>query len=280
MNRILVVIDLDETLLRTDKTFDRDRFKAIVQKLQQDNSIVCIATGNSYHKIPDYFDEEDRRDVYFACDNGNYIIKNDEVLHRAGLKYETFNDIVDFVDEFEGFHPVVSTGVKAYFRMASGKEYDHVLKYNNHVEIIDSFRELPQDSLATKIAIYGPEGLGRNKIMVRIISEKYEEAEAVTSGDLWLDIYVEGGGKGSAIEFLQEKYEIAKTETIAFGDSLNDQSMMSAAKYGVAMGNADHDLILSASYKIGNNNDQAVIDVLENYLRDGNFDFMDQYPAF
>lgn len=280
MNRKLIVIDLDETLLRTNKTYDKDRFKMIKEYLDEENSVLCIATGNSYHKIPDYFTESERHNIYFACDNGNYILKNDEVIHRQGIPYEILLDIVTFTDEFEGFHPVVSIGEKSYFRSGHGPAYDHVVKYNNNLEIIDDFSELDKDDLAMKIAYYSPESLSRNKIMSRIISEKYEEVDAVTSGDQWLDLYVKGGGKGSAVKYLQEKYDISQDSTMVFGDSLNDQSMLHEAKYSVAMANADEDLIMSASYLIGSNNDQAVIDVLETYTNLGNFDFMAEYYRF
>ena len=74
----LIVIDLDETLLRKDKSYDVERFNHALQTLKDRDVLVCIATGNSYHKIIDYFSQEDQKDLYFACDNGNFIVKNDE----------------------------------------------------------------------------------------------------------------------------------------------------------------------------------------------------------
>ena len=70
----LIAIDMDETFLRTDKTYDIPQFKRILSAMKERNTIVCIASGNSYHKLEEYFDEDDKDWLYFAGDNGNYIV--------------------------------------------------------------------------------------------------------------------------------------------------------------------------------------------------------------
>lgn len=273
----LIVIDLDETLLKTDKTYDRERFNKVVETLHEGGLTVCIATGNSYHKIRDYFDKEMLDDLYFACDNGNYIVFNDELLKTTSVADETLYKIVDFLDEFDGFHILVGGGKTAYFRQGTGHAYDFVSRYNNEIKIVEKFQDMEEDHHASKIAIYSEHSLSKNKTMVRILRERFEDIDSVTSGDQWLDIYSIDGGKGSAVKYLQEKYNISRDETIVFGDSMNDESMMNEAKYSVAMGNADRELYLAANYRIGTNADQAVISLLEELIQSDTPDFMDKY---
>lgn len=53
-----------------------------------------------------------------------------------------------------------------------------------------------------------------------------------------IEIMEKGHGKGKAIRFLQEYYQLDKDEIMTFGDSTNDLEMMKASGVPVAMGNA------------------------------------------
>lgn len=273
----LITIDLDETLLRTDKTYDRDRFNRILKCLRAKNVIVAIVTGNSFMKISDYFDKALWTDLYFACDNGNYIVKDGQTLKKIGIPYEEFTPIVDFLDEFNAYSPVLGLGDQAYFRETKGPLFDFVSRYAKDVKYTRLFSQLPEDSVVTKIAIATQDTLDRNKILVRIIKERYPNVTAVTSGDGWVDVYNREGGKGSAIRYLQEKHQILPEESMAFGDSLNDESMMQQVYYSIAMANADKDLEMQCRYKIGSNNDQAVLSVLEEFVKTMDTAFLSKY---
>ena len=43
------------------------------------------------------------------------------------------------------------------------------------------------------------------------------------------------------------------------------------------MENADKDLVMQCRYQIGNNNDQAVVQLMEDYQQTGSLDFMQKY---
>ena len=106
---------------------------------------------------------------------------------------------------------------------------------------------------------------------------RFPNLTAVTSGGGWLDFYHRDGGKGSAIHALQEKYQITHKETMVFGDSLNDASMVQYANYSIVMGNGDEELKKISNYEIGTNEDQAVLEILELLLKERNLSFLNQY---
>ena len=64
---------------------------------------------------------------------------------------------------------------------------------------------------------------------------------------------------------------------MAFGDSLNDRSMMKEAKYSIAMQNSDPELLTDCCYQIGTNNEQAVIALLEQIIENPTLDLMVNY---
>lgn len=277
MSLQLVTIDLDETLLRRDKSYDRQRFMAVKDALMEMGVLVCIATGNSYHKVVDFFNEEERQGLYFATDNGNYIIHDEDTLHTIGIDRENAIAISKHIQAIPGYHPLVSTGEVSYFNTKQAFAVEMFNKYNNNLVQLEDFEELPQDLQVTKIAIVSEYELEANKKVTTGIQESFEHIQAVTSGNIWMDVISDQGGKGAAVKYLEENFHIDTQSAMAFGDSLNDYTMMQAVHYSVAMGNADPELAEVCRYQIGSNQDQAVIDTLERYVQEGSLSFMEAY---
>ena len=74
MSLKLIGIDMDDTLLRSNKTYDEDRFRKVYEKLKQ-RGLVVIASGNSYPRLDEYFSHMNHEDLYFAGDNGITLLK-------------------------------------------------------------------------------------------------------------------------------------------------------------------------------------------------------------
>lgn len=268
---------MDATLLRDDKTYDKERFEVIANQLMDKGIIICIASGNSYHKLVEFFSPSLIERMYFAGDNGNYLVKNRQTQRVVGIPQQEYLQIVDYFDSLSDYFVSISTGEVTYLRENRGVAYDKIKKYNNEMQQIDDFRLIPSDQLATKLAVFSHNSLAKHKTVARTLMELLPDVSTVTSGDQWIDSYHVKGGKGSVIRFLQEELEISKEESMAFGDSLNDETMMKEVKYSIAMSNADADLALHCHYQIGSNQDQAVLDVLEQLCTDLDATFMKKY---
>ncbi|MGY4104737.1 HAD family hydrolase [Ignavigranum ruoffiae] len=277
MDLDLVVIDLDETLLRSNKTYDRDRFARIKQGLSDRGCLLMIATGNSYHKVVDYFDQDEGRDIYFATDNGNYIVQNGQPIHVAKVDPNIIQPALAYITSQPGYYPMITDGTITYFRQEKPSVMKQFWQYNNNAETIDQFADLPADFAVTKIAIHTEHNLAESKTMAQELGRRFPTSTVVTSGEGWIDLISQHGGKGSAVQFLENKRQIQPAKAMAFGDSLNDLSMMERVAYSMAMGNADPDLLAACRYQIASNEEQAVLDILERYLREGNLDFLTAY---
>lgn len=274
----LIAIDMDATLLRDDKTYDVARLKQLLHNFQQQGVKVCIATGNSLQKLITYFDEELQSLVYFAGDNGNQIVQGEQLLRNLEIDMKDYRQVIEFLAQHEGFYPAVCTGYETYIAQdlpaAIGQSFR---QYNPNLFTVANMIEANFAHPPVKIPIASNHSLDTNKKMMQTMNERFPTVQTVTSGDIWLDVYRKDGGKGAAVRFLQKKYNILPSETMAFGDSLNDETMMLAVKYSVAMGNADEDLAQLCRYQIGTNNEQAVIEVLEQLAIETDLSFMAQY---
>lgn len=273
----LIAIDLDETLLKRDKSYDEARFSRILDKLKQKGIIVCIASGNYMPKIREYITADNHDKLYLAGDNGNIVIANNETVGVTTISDRLFHEITAYLADLGAREIIVSNGQQIYSTYVSDESREYVQVYYERVQMIASYADLPADFEITKIAILAKTSLGENKKLKQEISMRFENIAVVTSGGGWVDIYSEDGGKGAAIKYLQAKYAISKAETIAFGDSLNDESMMHEAAFSVAMNNADSDLKRVCRYEIGSNEEQAVLGILEDYLHHDDVAFLENY---
>lgn len=273
----LVMIDLDETLLKGDKTYDEERFDRIVHQLDEQGIIVCIATGNSYWKLEEYINKHTQEIVYLAGENGNFITQKGEILEINTFPIERIQEIKEVGALHDNIEVVVCTGFNQYTKGFREKNAQAVLDFYEKHERVDTFDSLPDGNDPVKLAIYSPNDLNENKEAINKVTEHFSDITGVTSGLSWMDFYHIDGGKGYAAKYLQEKYNVSEDNTIAFGDSLNDASMMEHSKYSIAVENADSELKAMCNYVVGTNEDEAVIDVLEQYLEVGNLDFLEEY---
>lgn len=274
----LIAIDMDETFLRSDKTYDIARFKRVEKHLREQGIVFVIASGNSYDKLQDCFDDETLSWIYLAGDNGNHILKGDQLLRSNDIDRATAIDIAQYINAQEDYYTIIRTTEMSYALDSMPEDiYKHFEMYNPVMTKVINFSNIPESEHIVKIASIGEKTLDENKQMVQWIKEHYTNVSAVTSGDIWIDVFHPQGGKGSAIAYFQDKYGVLPEETIAFGDSLNDLTMMQAVGYSVAMDNADPELAQICRYQIGTNNEQAVLDVLESIV-DGTVEtYLKQY---
>lgn len=274
----LIVIDMDDTFLRPDKTYDEEKAEYVFHQLAERDTVIAIASGNYTPLLESYFDERILQDIYLASDDGNILRNNEEVLRTLPLNREDAENIYHYIDDIEGYYPIFSTGRNAYVKgPIDDTVADEISVYFKDFELIENFDHIPSNKEIVKMEFYCEHPLEDIKKLMKEIEEKNPGVTAVTSGEEWLDIYHENGGKGEAVKFLQDRYRTSKEETMCFGDSLNDRTMMKEADYSVAMENADDDLKEHCRFEIGTSEDQAVLDLLEQLINEENLDFLEKY---
>ncbi len=90
-----------------------------------------------------------------------------------------------------------------------------------------------------------------------------------SSDDESLEIMMPGAGKGRALTFLREHFGLLKDQVMAFGDYTNDITMLEAAGYPVAMGNAVDELKRVAWTIAPKNTESGVGRTIRKYVLEG-----------
>ena len=95
------------------------------------------------------------------------------------------------------------------------------------------------------------------------LREKYgAQADFVTAGNGWLDMIMEGSGKGKALEFVMERQGISPEEVMVFGDNQNDISMLKLVSNSYAVESAKPEVRACASHTC-----ESVSKILREFLK-------------
>lgn len=89
----------------------------------------------------------------------------------------------------------------------------------------------------------------------------------MTSGNIYLDIVLEGSNKGAAIKKVLQELELSSQDLAAFGDANNDLEMLEMAGYSYAVANANIQAKEKAKRIIGSNREKAVLSEIEKIIQ-------------
>ncbi|MCR5058141.1 MAG: Cof-type HAD-IIB family hydrolase [Clostridiales bacterium] len=247
--KALLASDMDLTLLSPGKDVPEGNKEAI-RALKDARVAFTIATGRSSFLVGK-FAEDLGIDVPLITSNGGSLFDAktrtqfasrdfDDTKIRTMLRFLLDNDADATLYSDEGI----------FFAPCSSRKF-FVEGYNVGVEpskqapIIDIGKDFPdQGSIPrfNKILLIRP-----NKEVKDYVTSD-PELEAISSGMDLFDVMPKGSSKGDALLSLADYLNIPESNTFAIGDNENDISMIAAARYGIAMGNATEGAKKAAYY--------------------------------
>lgn len=244
MSKYLVLSDLDDTLLTWDKKITEET-KIFLNEFTNKGNIFAICTGRPYTGALAFFNDLGLN-MPMVTDNGSAIYNLDGKDKFFPIPLDIFKS---FLKE--------TNGMDAYMYITAGTKtvYAHNIELvpnwiihneNNDLNIVNGN---PYDVVndAPLICNYWVKAECFNEFEEIINKYKdhifYRNWGKYFQDNLDMDVYsIEIhstlASKGNALRFLKEYYKIDNDKTLAFGDQLNDISMIEEAHYGVAMINA------------------------------------------
>ncbi len=242
MNKLkikLIALDLDDTLLNDNRQIDDDTVLAL-QECAHRGIYVVLCSGRAEDAILPFV----RRLEIAGTETGRYIVAINGCsvfdMHRREQIFvrKVESQILKRTNEIAkkyGFCSEVYTPDTIYY-----PEYNEWTKLDvdlcglKGVEVADYDKLL--ENPYTKMLVPGePEVL--LKLQEELRKEFGERAVIFTSKPYFLEILPPNCGKGEAITWLANKIGIPIEQTMAFGDSMNDESMIRLCGNGVAMCN-------------------------------------------
>jgi len=259
----MIAVDMDGTFLNDRKDYNRDRFRAQYAEMKRKGIRFVVASGNQYYQLRSFFPDI-AHEIAFVAENGAFIVDGNEELFTGHMSDETIAKTLKILQHYPSSNIAICGKQSAYMRHDESDDYyDYSKKYYHRLKRVDDLTSIPDQLF--KFALRFPlEDL--DHALVNLKRELGEEVTPVACGHGDVDIIVTGIHKAHGIRLLQHRWEIPDEKTAAFGDSANDVEMLSHVHYSYAMEHANDIVKRAAKYRIGSNNDEAVLDAIDRLL--------------
>lgn len=261
----LIALDLDGTLLGTDKQLSEENAEALERAAKQGIEIVP-ATGRFYRGMPQVI-----RDLpfvhYVISVNGAqvYDVLSGRTVCSSEIPWERAVEVMEKLDSIDVIYDCYQDG----WGWMTQEMYDKAEQYAANIHSLKMIRELRTPVPELK-ALLKERGRGVQKIQIFFrdmqlrkealdaLPKEFSDLVVTTSIVNNIEINSREATKGVALEKLASYLDIPVLQTAAFGDDTNDITMLKAAGLGVAMGNAYDEVKKAADYVTDDCNSSGV----------------------
>ena len=269
----LIALDLDGTLLNTEKALTA-KTEAALRRAAEAGVEIVPATGRFFEAIPDSV--RTLPYLHYAITiNGAELrdLRAARPLLRAEIPWRQAVAVMEYLDRL----PVIYDCYMDNWGWMTQAHYDRAAAYAPHRHSLEMLRSLrtPVPELKAhlaqtghdvqKIQTFFQDAALRLETMTAL-TERFPDLVVTSSVPRNLELNSRDAQKGSALLRLAAHLGVAQAETAAFGDDLNDLSMLQAAGIGVAMGNAAPELKAAADEITASCDEDGVALALERLL--------------
>lgn len=274
MNIKLIAIDIDGTLLHSDRSLSEENRLAI-KAAKEAGVHVVLCTGRPLRSMKHLLDETDllgEEDVAITY-NGGLIqkTKSGEIVNQITFNRDEALDIyklgqqlnmpINFIDLDYVYEPPYPVGAESQY-LATNRN----IPKENALQFIDiDIDNLPDPFPINKIVICRP-GEEIDAIISDIPAEYIEKYNIYKSQTFLLEILPQYVDKGYSMRILGELFGLDKEQIMGIGDQENDLSLVENAGFGVAMGNAIDIVKEAADYITKTNDENGVAHVINKFV--------------
>ncbi|MEM5636697.1 Cof-type HAD-IIB family hydrolase [Bacillus toyonensis] len=262
----MIVLDLDDTLLRDDHTIS-PRTKEALMTAQERGVKVVLASERPTFAMRAIANELhlEAYGSFILSFNGAKIINcnTDEELFSSTLSPEIVHSLYDISkDENVWIHTYIGDDIIT----EENNSYTEIEGHITGMPIVEvnNLKEAVQQPVVKVLMVENPEHL--QNVESKLQKQLEGQLSVMRSKPFFLEFTEYGVTKGTSLNQLIQKLGIKREEVIAMGDSYNDQAMIEFAGLGVAMGNAPDDIKEIANYVTDTNMNDGVAKVVEKFV--------------
>ena len=260
--KYLVFSDLDDTLLTQNKEITIES-KEYIKEFVNNGNIFCISTGRPFDGAYKFY-EALGVNTPLVCDNGASIYNLDGKNKFFTLDKQVFKEFIGRVQNMaDCIYINTNTNIAYSYNLPKVPVWLIHNEYSK-LQIIDGnvYENMNEDGLICNFWLKE----WHLDEFLKILNEYnfFYRNWGLYDGVYSFEIHSIEASKGNALKFLENYYNIDHKNTLAFGDQLNDISMLKAANYGVSMINANQELKELTTYHTDYDyNNNGVIEFLK-----------------
>lgn len=261
----MVCLDIDGTLLNSNHEIT-EKVKSTINIVANEKKIPVILVSARMPNGITFLQKELGIEEPIICYSGALILdKDSNVLAKEFIDVPNLEEIYKLTSK-NNIHMSLYKDNEWYI-----EELDYWAKQEseitNIIPNVTNFNGL--------IEQWKKEGSGPSKILcmsnpeeINFLKEniKGSDLNIYPSKPTYLEIMPTTASKTSAINILQKKFNVDKSEIIAMGDNYNDIDMLEYAGLGIAMGNAPEEVKGHANDITLTNDEDGVAEALKKYI--------------
>ncbi|ELJ8515558.1 HAD family phosphatase [Vibrio cholerae] len=235
----LIALDMDGTLLNSQKQISPRTKQAIAQARQQGIQVI-LASGRPLDGMRSKLEELHltTENDYVLYYNGSMVanVGTGEIIHQQIIDGKAAKRVATLAQEF-GLNTHAFSQIHGLITPKTS-QYTEVEASINGLNITEmDFTQLADDHPIIKAMIVGePEKL--TQAIAQLPAQWREEFTVVQSAPFFLEFLNTGSNKGIGVQAIAEHLGIQASEVICMGDAENDHHMLQYAGLGIAMANA------------------------------------------
>ncbi|RXP53801.1 HAD family hydrolase [Lutibacter sp. HS1-25] len=267
MSYQLICSDIDGTLLNKD----RELSKQTIAQVQRVSPIPFVLISSRMPKGMRHLQKEFKNEsTPLIAYNGGLVLNNEKVLHSTFIKNEVLAQIIDQCEN-----------TNVHLSLFHADEWyvpamDYWAKREENNTKVTPVIKSPVDVLTSWVA----EEKGAHKIMCMGDAEEIDtlykwlennfsdEIMLYRSKDTYIEISHKNISKKTAIEVLLKQCytNISMEKVIAFGDNYNDIEMLKAVGLGIAVANANEEVLKVAKAITDSNKKDGVAKAIKEFI--------------
>lgn len=255
----LVVTDVDGTLVEDGGSVQsfNPKYYDVIKRLGEKGIKFVVCSGRQRVSVEKLF-EPVKDMIYFAVDGGSLVFYQGECIYSKIIPWEICHEIIEDARQIPQCDIMVC-GVKRDYATSEDSELYRwmVNAYGFDMEAVGDLQTNISDDIV-KISLY-------HHNMVEQLTDPWfrprweKRIRLNLAGIQWLDCVPMSSGKGSAVEFIQNRLGVSREETMAFGDNQNDIDMLKMAGKSFAVENAREELKCVAGGICGSYREDGVL---------------------
>ncbi len=265
----IIACDLDETLLKLDRTIDQKDIEAIAMAREKGVKFVP-ATGRGYNSVQETLQElglKQQEGEYVISYNGGAITENKDnrLLHFEGLPFDLAQALYCRGRQYDVCVHVYTRDMVYVYNLFQG-EIDYLANRMEIQEIFTEDIEFLRGQEIAKVLYTNTDRAYLNQIE-KNLRDITGDIDVSYSSNRYIEFNHRGVNKGQGLIALAKLLNVNLSETIAIGDNYNDLPMIKAAGLGVGVANtvesmkAECDYITEATC-----NESAVAEVIRRFV--------------
>ena len=243
-----IILDLDGTLLRSDKSVSERTLKAL-EECKEAGILVIVATARFWFKAEKYL--ELIKPDYAILADGTQIYHKGEMIRGFAMTEQAVNGVIQ---------ALMHQGPNAEFVVGVGKEL-----LCSAAGISEKWRKSYAFEEDMKQPVYKIAAVLETADMAERLAEDYDCRLYSYRDENLYGFTDKESGKYQAVKALGEFLGIDLQDMVAFGDDENDYEILQNCGVGVAVANAIPQILKGADEVTDSNDEDGVANYLERY---------------